>query len=185
MFPIRLQKRACTDDFKINHFLIHAQTGFLGLSDGGLPYVVPLNFIWWNETVYFHGATEGRKMSILEQNAQCCFTISEEYGSMTSPVPAHTDTAYMSVMLFGSVELVTGLDEATAAMQQMLDKYVPGYYDTPLTKTHIDRHRSSLGSRTAVLKLKPTSLSAKENERKEERMYYPGKKIGDDYGIGD
>lgn len=182
MFPVRLQKRACSDEVKINEFLVHARTGFLGLTDGDLPYVVPLNFVWWKDAIYFHGASEGRKMAILEKNAKCCFTISEEYGSITSPIPAHTDTAYMSVMLFGSVELLTDLDEATAAMQHMLDKYVPGYYDTPLARSHLDKYRSSLGSRTAVMRLKPDSISAKENERQEDQMYFPGRKNGQGKG---
>lgn len=180
MFPVRLQKRACTDESKINEFLAMARIGFLGLTDGDSPYVVPLNYVWLKGKVYFHGASEGRKMAILEQNAKCCFTVSEEYGSITSPVPAHTDTAYMSVMLFGAVELVTDLDEATAAMQHMLDKYVPGYYDAPLAKSHLDKYRSSLGSRTAVMRMKPDSISAKENERQENQMYFPGRKIGQD-----
>ena len=62
-------------------------------------------------------------------------TISENYGTMVDPVPAETDTAYMSVVANGLVEIVTDLNEATAAMQAMLDKYVPDYYHTPLSKS--------------------------------------------------
>src|SRR5690606_32390160 len=97
MFSIRLQKRECTDQEKIHSFLSQAKTGFLGLSANDTPYVVPLNFTWFNGSVYFHGAAEGRKVDMMEQNPQVCFTVSEEFGTLTSPVPAHTDTSYMSV----------------------------------------------------------------------------------------
>ncbi|WEK54010.1 MAG: pyridoxamine 5'-phosphate oxidase family protein [Candidatus Cohnella colombiensis] len=171
MFTVRLAKLECTDQDKINAFLMRAQTGFLGLSSADQPYVVPLNFTWWNGAIYVHGAEEGRKVSYIRGNPQACFTVSEANGTMTSPVPAHTDTAYMSVMLFGEVTFVEDLEEATGAMQRMLDKYVPGYYDQRLASSHVDKYRSSLGSRTLILKLIPTAITAKENARDESRMF--------------
>jgi len=177
MFPIRLQKRACTDTANIQSFLDQARTGFLGLSANDLPYVVPLNFVWKDEAIYFHGASEGRKIEVIQHNPQACFTVSEEYGTITDPVPANTDTAYMSVMIFGKVERVTDMVEATAAMQGMLNKYVPGYYDKPLQQSHLERYVSSMGSKTSVFKLVADSLSAKEREVDAGHMFYPGKSI--------
>lgn len=177
MFPIRMQKRACTDTERINRFLEQANTGFLGLSLKDIPYVVPLNFLWWREAIYFHGAAEGRKISFIQQNPHACFTISEEYGTISDPVPAHTDTAYMSVIIYGSVVMVPDLCEATEAMQGMLDKYVPGYYNKPLERSHLEKHVSSMGSKTAVFKLISSSVSAKENEIKPAHMFYPGRTL--------
>jgi len=99
MHKIRQKKLMCTDDKRIDQFLSHARTGYLGLTDGEIPYVVPLNFIWMNGALYFHGATEGKKINLIHANPNCCFTVSEDYGTMVSPIPAKTDTAYMSVML--------------------------------------------------------------------------------------
>ncbi|WP_141603956.1 pyridoxamine 5'-phosphate oxidase family protein [Terrilactibacillus laevilacticus] len=180
MNPIRLSLRECQDDTKIMSFLENARLGFLGLSDKLAPYVVPLNFVWFNEVIYFHGADSGRKTSILNENSNTCFTVCEEYGTITHPVPAHTDTAYMSVMVFGQAEPVTDLDEATRVMQHMLDKYVPGYYDRKLSKNHVEKYRSSLGSKTAIYRIIPDSITAKENPMNEERAYYPGRKVTGD-----
>ncbi|MEK3882545.1 pyridoxamine 5'-phosphate oxidase family protein [Paenibacillus sp. PL2-23] len=168
MFTVRLQKRECTDERRIEDFLARAETGFLGLTDDGLPYVVPLNFVWMKKrnAFYFHGAQEGRKMRAMEGGSSGCLTVSESYGTIPDPIPAKTDTAYMSVMSFGQMELVRDLDEATEAMQAMLDKYAPGYYDTPLAKAHIERYRSSMGSATAVFKLVQQFRSAKENKQR-------------------
>jgi hypothetical protein len=164
MFTIRLKKRECTDPVKVEQFLAQAQTGFLGLSDGRYPYVVPLNFVKIGNSFYFHGAGEGRKLSIMRENNEGCFTVSEHYGTITNPVPAKTDTAYMSVMAFGCIEEVSEPNEALEAMQRLLDKYVPGYYDQPLAQTHLEKYRSSMGSATAVFKLTARRLTAKENE---------------------
>ncbi|WP_027409064.1 pyridoxamine 5'-phosphate oxidase family protein [Anoxybacteroides tepidamans] len=183
MYEFRRPMLECKDEAKIAAFLSTAATGYLGLSDGQDPYVVPLNFVWWNGAIYFHGAMEGRKMEVLKRNDRACFTVSEHFGTMVHPVPANTDTGYMSVMLFGKAEIVTDLNEATAAMQQLLDKYVPGYFSAPLAKHHVDSYRSSMGSRTAVVKIVPTAMTAKEKPLKEERLFYEGRKVADDAGM--
>jgi nitroimidazol reductase NimA-like FMN-containing flavoprotein (pyridoxamine 5'-phosphate oxidase superfamily) len=180
MQGVRYVKRDCKDESKIEAFLTQAKTGFLGLCAGDLPYVVPLNFIRIGHAVYFHGAAEGRKVSMLQHNSQACLTVSEEFGTMASIIPAHTDTAYMSVMIFGHIEFVSNLDEATEAMQHMLNKYVPGYYDQRLSQAHIDKYRSSLGSKTLIFKLHQSHISAKENEPQEKAMFYPGRTVQGD-----
>jgi uncharacterized protein len=180
MFPIRNQKRNCTDTAKIQHFLEHADTGFLGLSSEDVPYVIPLNFVWLNDAIYFHGAEEGRKVTYIEKNPMACFTVSANYGTITSPIPAKTDTAYMSVIIEGSLLRVTDINEATEAMQVMLNKYVPGYYERSLGKSHFERYVSPLGSKTAIYKLNADSLSSKEKEVISDRMFYEGRTIHTD-----
>lgn len=164
MFTVRMKKRLCTDQGKIEQFLCVAETAYLGLADGNAPYVVPLNYAWLNGCMYFHGAQEGRKMEIISRSPEACATIAESRGTLPHPVPAKTDTAYISVMAFGRIEPVDGIGEATEAMQAMLDKYAPGYYQERLSSTHVERYISSMGSKTAVFKLVVRQLTAKENQ---------------------
>lgn len=177
---IRYAKRECKDEEKINQFLAQAKTGFLGLSAKKQPYVIPLNYVWMNNSFYFHGASEGRKIEMIDENNHVCFTISEEFGTLVSPIPAHTDTAYMSVVAFGKVELVQDIDEATKSMQVMLDKYVPDYYDSALSKSHVEKYTSSMGSKTAIYKISVSQLTAKENESNEDIQFYHGRSVKDD-----
>ncbi|PWW08569.1 hypothetical protein DFQ01_101292 [Paenibacillus cellulosilyticus] len=176
---IRLKLRECTEESAIQHFLEHAEKGFLGLSADDTPYVVPLNFVWRENAIYFHGAAEGRKVDYMQRNARGCFTVSQSYGTLTSPVPAHIDTAYMSVMLFGRLSTVDTLEEATSVMQAMIDKYMPGFYNKPLAAQHLDKHRSSLGSRTMIYKLAVESMSAKSNALQDELLFHPGMTLQD------
>lgn len=176
MFTVRLAKRECADRDKIEYFLKQAQIGYLGMAAGDKPYVVPMNFAWMDGAIYLHGAEEGRRAEYLRANARVCFSVSEHYGTITSSVPAHTDSAYMSVVIEGRASFVTDLNEATWAMQGMLDKYVPGFYDQPLAGSHVDKYKSSLGSRTAIIRIDPIAISAKQNVPVEEKMFYPGMK---------
>ncbi|PLR97744.1 pyridoxamine 5'-phosphate oxidase family protein [Bacillus sp. T33-2] len=172
---MRQQKMECTHSAKINQFLSQARTGLLGLADGDFPYVIPLNYVWWDSKIYFHGASEGRKTEVLTANPNACFTVCEEYGTIANPVPAKTDTAYFSVLLFGKALPVTDLIEATAAMQQMLHKYVPGYYSQPLPSAHVEKYRSSLDSKTRVYAIAPDSITAKENPVDPMMSFYNGR----------
>lgn len=177
MFTVRITKRECKDKVKIERFLEEAQVGYLGMSAGGVPYVVPMNYAWLNGAVYIHGAEEGKRAHYLKENDQVCFAIGEHYGTMTSPVPAHTDTAYMSVVMNGTASFLTDWDEATEAMQCMLNKYVPGFYDQPLARSHVEKYRSSLGARTAIIKIVPSEITAKENAPVEDQLFRPGAKL--------
>lgn len=179
MFPLM---RACTDQSKIESFLSSARIGYLGLTDGSTPYVVPLNFVWVNNRIYFHGSANGKKVDLIKQNASACFTISEEYGTLAHPVPAETDTAYMSVMIFGKAELVEEIEEATEALDHMLTKYVPNYYETHLAKEHVSKYRSSRGNPVGVYRIEAVTITAKENPLKEDKLFYPGRTRAMDSG---
>lgn len=166
--------RECKDQKKIEDFLRNSRVGHLGLSDRKYPYVVPLNYVWLNDKIYFHGAEGGRRNQIMKDNAEVCFTVCVEYGTITDPVPAKTDTAYMSVMLFGEAEVVTDLEESTSMLQEMMDKYVPGYYSRQLPKQHVDKYRSSVyGSAVQVYRIEPHHLTAKESPIEEGKMFKP------------
>lgn len=152
-----------------------ARIGHLGLVDGNLPYVVPLNYVWTEGKLYFHGAGDGRRNRIMSENAEVCFTVCEEYGTIANPVPAKTDTAYMSVILFGQAEPITDLDEATHVLQEMLNKYVPGYYNRPLSKQHVDKYRSAVfGGPVQVCRLIPRHITAKESPIVKGEMFRTG-----------
>lgn len=177
---MRMFNRICEDQQKIHTLLSEMQTGYLGLSSGDMPYIVPLNYVWQDGNIYFHGANEGRKVDIIQKNANATFVVCDSYGTMVNPVPAETDTAYLSVMLFGKIEMVTNLSEATSIMQQLLDKYVPGYYEKTLSKQHVEKYRSSLGGKTEIFKLVPSNITAKENILVESMAFYAGRSVGMD-----
>ncbi|OEH93657.1 pyridoxamine 5'-phosphate oxidase family protein [Bacillus solimangrovi] len=172
---MRRDQNQCTDMERVNEFCQRMKTGYLGLVDGQMPYVVPFNFVWLNNCIYFHGAEEGRKQRILEENPNACFTIAEDQGTITDPIPAHTSTGYFSVMIFGNLEIVDDVEESTNAMQVMLDKYVPGYFSEPLSQHHVSSYRSSRNSKTVFYRLHADHLTAKENKLLDDKRFYPGR----------
>jgi len=164
MNQVSYTKRNCTDHKKIETFILQERTGVLGMVSGSFPYAVPVNYVWHNGSVYFHGMGSGKKEKILSQNPLVSFTIYKEQGTVTGAVPCHADTAYLSVMIFGKAEKVTDPEEATEALQKVLDKFMPKFYSRPLTSALIENYRSSMdGNAVSVYRVTPQEMTAKEN----------------------
>lgn len=172
MRQIGYTQRICADQEKINAFLTRARTGVLGLTDGAWPYAVPVNFVWLNGSVYFHGMGSGRKTELLEGSPRVCFTVYEEIGTVTDPVPCHADTAYFSVMLFGRARRVTDPGEAAGALQAVLEKFTPGFYRQTIGPKLVEGYRSGMdGKGVAVFRVTPEELTAKENAAPPESLF--------------
>lgn len=164
MEGIRYIQRVCHDEEKINRFLDEQRVGILGMCDKNSPYAIPVNYIYWNKKIYIHGMGSGKKNSILETNSRVCFTIFEEFGTVKDPIPCKCDTSYFSVVIFGKAILVEDLDEKTKALAKFLDKFVPGFFNSPLSAKFVDKYRSSLDNMAVtVYCICPDDLTAKEN----------------------
>ncbi|SMP24149.1 hypothetical protein SAMN06265361_104282 [Laceyella tengchongensis] len=179
--PIRRKTKRLHDEERVRQLLHSTRVGYLGLVDAEGTYVVPLNYVWYQDAIYFHGSEIGRKADALSTAAgPLCFTVAQEYGTIVSTVPAKTGTSYTSVMLFGNVAPGIDLAKATAALNAMLAKYVPGYFPTPLREAHVERYRSTMGSKTIVYRLVPDKIIAKQDVAEPEALFYGGRTQRDD-----
>ena len=68
MRPMRKKNKEITDIDEIEGIIKKATCCRIGLVDGDEPYIVPLNFGYENSTLYFHGASEGRKIDLIKDN---------------------------------------------------------------------------------------------------------------------
>ncbi len=172
MNQIRYVQRDCKDTAKIDNFLSGTRIGVIGMNGDDFPYAVPVNYVWSDGSLFFHGMGSGKKETILSAEPLICFTVYEEYGTVKNPMPCHADTAYMSVMLFGRVEKVNDFKEAASALQNLIEKYTPGYYKKPLTSKLVEKYKSSFdGNTVSVYRLTPTSITAKENQSSENELF--------------
>jgi uncharacterized protein len=164
MTQIAYTSRVCADPERIDSFLRQQRVGVLGLATTDYPYAVPVNYLWHNESIYFHSMGSGKKVELLRTAPAASFTVYAEHGTVTDPVPCHADTSYTSVMIFGQAEEVTDSVEASDVLQGLVEKLMPGYYRNPVSARMVERYRSGMdGNAVAVFRITPTQLSAKEN----------------------
>jgi nitroimidazol reductase NimA-like FMN-containing flavoprotein (pyridoxamine 5'-phosphate oxidase superfamily) len=86
--------------------LRRGRTGHLGCSRDGHPYVVPMNYAFDSEYLYFF-TTEGTKTEYISANHEVCFQVEEV-----------TDAArWRSVMVTGRAERLMKPEDVERAMQ--------------------------------------------------------------------
>lgn len=60
---------------QIERILKSGQICFVGFSDkDGIPYVLPMNYGYKDDTIYLHSGPQGKALQILEHNPNVCIT---------------------------------------------------------------------------------------------------------------
>lgn len=99
-----------TDMNEIIGILDRAKIVHVGMVDGDMPYVVPMNYGYTMEdgklTLYLHGATTGRKLDIIRTNPKVFIEIDTDIVPFKGEAACQYGVAYSSVMGEGIAELV-------------------------------------------------------------------------------
>ncbi len=149
----------------IQAFLDEMNYGFLGtLSEDGWPQVTPLNFVYYEGAIYFHGSKVGEKMRSIAADNRVSFSVAREFSRIPSywsdPKLACPATVFFkSVLILGRAEPLTGLDEKAAVLTAFMEKLQPegGYAQIDPNDPSYAKHLAG----TAVIKLAITDMSAK------------------------
>ena len=96
-------------------------TGVLAVhGDEGYPYAVPVNYVYKNGKIYFHGAKAGHKFDAMARDSKVSFCVI----ARDEVVPDEFADYYRSAIAFGRVRLLEG-DEALQALRELGLKYNP------------------------------------------------------------
>ena len=104
-------------------FLERAEVGYLSLAVDNTPYVVPLNFVVMDNNIYFHSATTGRKLDMIDQNPKCCFLVSSLDGIKTGPDACNYGAYFKSVIVEGTARRVTDVAEKVDSLNKLTEKH--------------------------------------------------------------
>ena len=67
------KEKEITEKSAIEAVILQSIVCRLGLSDGNIPYIVPLCFGYQDRAIYVHGSSEGKKTDIIQRNPNVCF----------------------------------------------------------------------------------------------------------------
>ncbi len=140
---------------EIEKLLNEATAGRLGLSRDGVPYVVPLCFVYHGDTIYLHSAGRGRKIDSLRANRRACFQVDRVGELVKSEQPCRFNLAYRSVLAEGEISTVENEAEKLAALKLLTAKYGGAGVADLLTAADVRP--------VTVLKLTVANLSGKAN----------------------
>jgi len=114
----------------------------LAMSDGETPYIVPLCFGYEANTLYFHSARKGRKISILQKNPQVCVQFDCDLDLQPAEKPCDWGLGYKSVIGFGRATFVEDPEAKRQALAVIMSQYTRGQFefdDASLKKTMVVR----------------------------------------------
>ena len=146
---------------KIIEFLGSQQTGRIAsIDENGFPQIIPMNFVFINDTVYMHSHIRGEKLDNIRRNQKAGFEVDRSLEFLPSyfsdPTDASlADTLYISVVIKGNASIVSNKEEKTIALNGLMKKYQPeGGYE-PI-KPDMDVLKG-----VEVIKIVPESLRGK------------------------
>lgn len=121
MLEMRRKKQMLSAEQNIA-ILQRGTSGVLAVQgDAGYPYAVPLNYLYSDAKIYFHGAKEGYKMDAIRHNSKASFCVIDA----DTIVPQEYTSYFRSVIATGKVSIVTDAAEKRSALLQLAQKYTP------------------------------------------------------------
>jgi uncharacterized protein len=115
------------DDEWIRAFLREARVAHIASARDGRPFLTPSTF-WFdeeNQRIIFHSNIAGRIRSNLENNPRVCLEVSELGKLLPSNVALEFSLQYRSVVVFGTVRLVSDPREVRQVLYGLIRKYFP------------------------------------------------------------
>jgi len=114
---------------EIEAVLKRATSFRLGLADGNIPYVVPLNFGFNGNSLYFHSAKEGRKLDIIRRNNNVCFEMDADQVFVPAEKGCNWSLKYRSVIGNGKAFIIDVPAEKIAALKIIMAHYSDKPYE--------------------------------------------------------
>ena len=96
----------------------------IGLSDNNQPYIVPLNYGYSVDnnilTLFFHSATEGKKLDIIKNNNNACFEIDCDTDLIEAEKACNYGYSFKSIIGFGKIIIIENPDEKIYGLNRIM-----------------------------------------------------------------
>ncbi len=159
---MRRKDREVTDIAVMQDWMEEFEVCRLGLVDGDLPYIVPMNFgaMWKDQrlVVYLHCAAIGYKLDLLAKNPKVCVEWDGHHQLLKSPEdPSECTYAYRSLIGRGTAELVEENEDKLVGIGAIMRQYYK--------REVVHNYPEGLLKRTAIIRVTVDELTAKEHSR--------------------
>ena len=121
---MRRQDREITDVNEKINLIKKCKVCRIGLSENDMPYIIPLNYgyIFENNilTLFFHSATEGKKLDIIKNNNNACFEIDCDTKLIEAEEACDYGYAFRSIIGFGKIIILEDMEQKINGLNQIM-----------------------------------------------------------------
>jgi len=153
---MKRSEKEIKDKETIKWILKEAHVCRIALCDNNKPYIVPMNFVFKDNYLYLHSATEGRKIAILNKNKNICFEVDIKNKLVTSETACNWRMRYYSVIGSGKAKFIEDKNGKKKILNNLIQKYSENYLKTI-------KYSESALNKTAVIEVEITGLTGKKS----------------------
>jgi len=139
---MRRKEKEITDIKEIESVIQKTEICHVAMVDGNRPYVVPMCFGYEAGVLFLHSAKAGRKIDILQKNANVCVELETDGVLVKNEKACRFSMRYSSVVAFGRVRFIDDPDVKRHALDIIMRHYADGpfsYSDEALERMMILR----------------------------------------------
>ena len=120
MFREMRSKANMLTNEEVENILKTSPNGTLALyGENGYPYSVPVNFVYSDGKIYFHGAAEGYKLDCMKKDPHVSFSVIGK----DDIAKENFTTLFSSVIAFGTIRVIDTMEEKIPVLEGMVGKY--------------------------------------------------------------
>ncbi len=103
----------------------------MAMVNGDKPYLLPFNFAYQSQTIFFHCDIKGFKLDLLKKNPAVCinFNTGNELFHRHKQVGCSWGMKFKSVIAYGGIEFIEDYDEKYSVMKLFMLKYAGEDYE--------------------------------------------------------
>ncbi len=126
-FHLRRKDKEIIDSREIEEVIKKVTVCRLGLVDRDEAYIVPVNFGYERNAIYFHSALEGRKIELIKRNNKVCFEIDTDVG-VEKTDRSNCSVTYRSVIGTGRACILETDEEKLRGLKVIMRQCTGGEY---------------------------------------------------------
>ena len=120
MFREMRSKANMLTNEEVENILKTSPNGTLALyGENGYPYSVPVNFVYSDGKIYFHGAAEGYKLDCMKKDPHVSFSVIGK----DDIAKENFTTLFSGVIAFGTIRVIDTMEEKIPVLEAMVGKY--------------------------------------------------------------
>ena len=120
---MRRKQFEITDPAIIEEILSGSEVCRIAMIDNGRPYIVPMNYGYRENAIFFHSSPLGKKIEILKADNRVCFEIEFSSQIIRGEKPCDWGTKYRSVIGYGTIEFITDLSGKREGLDIIMSHY--------------------------------------------------------------
>jgi nitroimidazol reductase NimA-like FMN-containing flavoprotein (pyridoxamine 5'-phosphate oxidase superfamily) len=151
---MRRKDKEITDKNEIESIIEKATLCRIGLSENEIPYVIPVNFGYKDNKIYFHSAPMGKKIEILKKNNNVCFEIDIDHELVMSDNICNSSMKYRSIIGYGKAFFIDDLNEKRDALNIIMNHY---------TSNDSHDYNERLLKKLAIIRIKIHTMTGKKS----------------------